>query len=455
MEVFEGWEGIVLTLTNARKTVLMVCASFAGVCFLVFVCMEIWKMLVEGDRSVLNFSGFARVGLVLLLLFNYAEITELFGNTLFEFAKNVRYSNPELAKHQDMDLAEYVIANPIVYHLEAASKNLAEPDNTTVPETELEMSEMLPWNMVSSVVEFFNDFIANALMMSSGLIIILVRFVMVGIKNMAYFFLMVAGPIPIVLSIIPGLSGFTAHWIKSFITVGMWGVTIAVLDLVLVNIRFLFELDVLTGAGNEYAFALVSWLLIIGYCLVPFLTSLLVGQTAVQAFGSKVVGVVTTAATVAAGAAVSRGVSQAAASRSAAQPAAAAAGKGASQPAAAGGSSQQRQSQSLVPSGGNTTTNSGPRTAFDSGSRTASNSGSGFESGASSGPGRYESYTRSGYSPTNSTFSQHGNSGGGVFYQASSYSQNNSRRLPGRAQKQLSEARTIKLLPSPEDQDKD
>jgi hypothetical protein len=288
MEVFEGWNGAIQVLQTARGLVLQVCFSLAGIAFAVFVTIEIWKYLVGGDKSVLQFHQFFRTGLVLLLLFNYTEIAEMIGNALYAFSWDIRSADPALGQAQDEPFGEFVIIYATAYEMQKAAADM--PEGSTV-------WDLLQANFFEGMAAIFEDFLASILISGAGLLIVLARFIMVGIKNIAYFFLMACGPIPIVLSIIPGLGTYTAHWLKGFITVGMWGVTIAVLDLVYAQSIYFFFVDTFTKGDDEFTYAFITWMLLVAYLLVPYLTSLLIGQAAVQSFGQKVFGVVLTAAT--------------------------------------------------------------------------------------------------------------------------------------------------------------
>ncbi len=288
MEVFEGWNGAIQVLQAARGIVLQVCFSLAGIAFALFVTIEIWRYLVGGDKSVLQFHHFFRTGLILLILFNYTEIAEMIGNALYAFSWDIRAADPALARAQEEPFGEFVIIYATAYEMQQAAADI--PEGTTI-------WDLLQSDFIEGMDALMKDFLANILISGAGLLIVLARFIMVGIKNIAYFFLLACGPIPIVLSVFPGLGNYIGHWLKGFITVGMWGVTIAVLDLVYAQSIYFFYVDTFTHGDDEFTYAFITWMLLVAYLLVPYLTSLLIGQSAVQSFGQKVFGVVLTAAT--------------------------------------------------------------------------------------------------------------------------------------------------------------
>ena len=356
MEVFEGWNGAIQVLQAARGIVLQVCFSLAGIAFAVFVTIEIWKYLVGGDKSVLQFHHFFRTGLILLILFNYPEIAEMIGNALYAFSWDIRAADPALGKAQEEPFGEFVIIYATAYEVQKAAAEM--PEGSTI-------WDLLQTNFIEGIEAIMEDFLASILISGAGLLIVLARFLMVGIKNIAYFFLMACGPIPIVLSVIPGLGTYTAHWLKGFITVGMWGVTIAVLDLVYAQSIYFFYVDTFTNGDNEFTYAFITWMLLVAYLLVPYLTSLLIGQAAVQSFGQKVFGVVLTAATVGAATMKIAG-SKAAASNSASSTAGSSAKAASTTGAAAGPAAQPSYHQHVYHMYGGGSQQA-PRTAFSNG----------------------------------------------------------------------------------------
>lgn len=366
MEVFEGWNGAIQVLQTARGLVLQVCFTLAGIAFALFVTIEIWKYLVGGDKSVLQFHHFFRTGLVLLLLFNYSEIAEMIGNALYAFSWDIRSADPALAKAQDEPFGEFVIIYATAYEMQQAASDM--PEGGTV-------WDLLQANFFEGMAAIFEDFLASILISGAGLLIVLARFIMVGIKNIAYFFLMACGPIPIVLSIIPGLGTYTAHWLKGFITVGMWGVTIAVLDLVYAQSIYFFFVDTFTKGDDEFTYAFITWMLLVAYLLVPYLTSLLIGQAAVQSFGQKVFGVVLTAATL--GAAGAKIYGSKAAGSNATSAAGSTAASGAAPATAAAQPSYHQHVYHMYGSSGS----QGPRSAYQPGSGGARLAGNGSQNG--------------------------------------------------------------------------
>ena len=405
MEVFEGWNGAIQVLQSARSIVLQVCFSLAGIAFALFVTIEIWRYLVGGDKSILQFHHFFRTGLILLLLFNYTEIAEMIGNALYAFSWDIRSADPALGKAQNEPFGEFVTIYATAYEVQQAA--------TDMPEGSTTIWDLLQTNFVEGIEAIMEDFLASILISGAGLLIVLARFIMVGIKNIAYFFLMACGPIPIVLSVIPGLGSFTGHWLKGFITVGMWGVTIAVLDLVYAQSIYFFYVDTFTNGDDEFTYAFITWMLLVAYLLVPYLTSLLIGQAAVQSFGQKVFGVVLTAATVGAASAKmagSKAVSSTTASSSAQSSATAASTSGGATAGAAAQPSYHQHVYHMYGGGAS----SGPRSSFSGGSNGRSKDFGGFSQNGQSSNG--SSVRGLGTASPDTTFSSNGSNGSSKGY---------------------------------------
>lgn len=131
--------------------------------------------------------------------------------------------------------------------------------------------------------------------------VLLVRNIMLYIRMFALGFLFCAGPISIVLSAIPPFGTLWRHWLQNYITIQLWSVTFALLD-VLFN-AFSDAKTIGTGGFNnvlsaqnnaEYLIACIVF--IIMYFMVPSMTSWVIGSSAVQGFVGAVAGAATAAA---------------------------------------------------------------------------------------------------------------------------------------------------------------
>ncbi|MBT9394394.1 hypothetical protein KLP40_14580 [Hymenobacter sp. NST-14] len=130
--------------------------------------------------------------------------------------------------------------------------------------------------------------------------VLLVRNIMLYIRMFALGFLFCAGPISIVLSAIPPFGSLWRHWLQNYITIQLWSVTFALLDVLFNAFSDAKTIgtggfnNVLSGQNNaEYLIACIVF--IIMYFMVPSMTSWVIGSSAVQGFVGAVAGAATAA----------------------------------------------------------------------------------------------------------------------------------------------------------------
>ncbi|QNE42012.1 hypothetical protein F1C16_20525 (plasmid) [Hymenobacter sp. NBH84] len=136
--------------------------------------------------------------------------------------------------------------------------------------------------------------------------VLVVRNVMLYIRQFVLGFLYVSGPITLSLSVIPAFAQLAKHWLQNFVSVHLWSLTFAVLDL-LYSFYAQQQTQVepmLPGtqqADQDTSFLIMSVAFVVLYFMVPYLTSLVIGGSAVQGFLASFGGMVAGAATAAAG----------------------------------------------------------------------------------------------------------------------------------------------------------
>jgi len=142
--------------------------------------------------------------------------------------------------------------------------------------------------------------------------VLVVRNVMLYIRQFVLGFLYVSGPITLSLSVIPAFAQLAKHWLQNFISVHLWSLTFAVLDLLY---SFYAQQQTQVGpmlpgtqqADQDTSFLIMSVAFVVLYFMVPYLTSLVIGGSAVQGFLASFGGMVAGAATAAAGVAAPGG----------------------------------------------------------------------------------------------------------------------------------------------------
>ena len=170
------------------------------------------------------------------------------------------------------------------------------------------------WDMIQNfnIVSLIQRFITNAT-------IELIRLVFLFVRQFVLGFIIMAGPFAMSLGIIPAFSQLFKHWLQNYFSVLLWGVTFSMLDMLYSYWSQGQNLGSGSTAGAVATEILgvqqlvysVSFLVL--YCMVPYLTSLVIGGSATQGFFGAFAGVVAGAASAATGVATGQpgGVAQA------------------------------------------------------------------------------------------------------------------------------------------------
>ena len=155
---------------------------------------------------------------------------------------------------------------------------------------------------VDQAVAFIESFDLQAMLQSMvlGGIASLARKLIELLRQTLLGFLYVVGPMAIALSVLPGFGRLFLKWFQNYLSLQFWSLTLVILDnLVVLYTDFTKErVSILSGApaavaGERIDFLLISLVITILYCMVPYLTSLYIGQTSSSVFQSKVIGMAT------------------------------------------------------------------------------------------------------------------------------------------------------------------
>jgi hypothetical protein len=164
-------------------------------------------------------------------------------------------------------------------------------EKTPVPENQGEgMWDFVTnvWNFQTGAYYFVNSLIEQGLTM-------VIRIGYEKIQAILIGFLVVVGPISLMLSLIPGMDNLGSYWFKGWFVVNMWSVTLRVLDLIIVTYNESVYRSMMSGGETSILDSLIINLVIFFmYLLVPTLTSYFVGQSATNGFLGKLAGVVAT-----------------------------------------------------------------------------------------------------------------------------------------------------------------
>jgi hypothetical protein len=184
---------------------------------------------------------------------------------------------------------------------------IAQPENIYVELDDLqgglpskpEVGDKSLTDYVDQAVEFIQSFDLQAMLQSMvlGGIASLARKVIELLRQTLLGFLYIMGPMAIALSVLPGFGRLFLKWFQNYLSVQFYSLTLVILDnLVVLYTQFTKErVSILSGAPAGVAseridFLLISIVITILYCMVPYLTSLYIGQTSSGIFQSKAIG---------------------------------------------------------------------------------------------------------------------------------------------------------------------
>ena len=132
-----------------------------------------------------------------------------------------------------------------------------------------------------------------------------VRLFIERIRNILQAFIMVCGPVALTISTVPGFGGTIAHWFRIFLSTALWGLTLGMLDALMIGFTQNFTIptgSTLQEASSVLDILVVNGAVILMYLSVPLLTSFYIGASASASFLSAAQGAMGAASTAAGGA---------------------------------------------------------------------------------------------------------------------------------------------------------
>ena len=268
MEVFADWSLGVLVADLVALFTRIAWAIF-GIAVVIKVAYEIFRGLLL-DNFRLGVSNFIGIVVIAIVIGSYQEVWGKVGDAFYFLSKDIRQES------------ETAFRNTAAW--DAIEDKVGIPDGEEVSTLDL----IKDW--AGTLWGYSTDWLQNLWSLGFSLsmqpLAWIFRAIIVAIKNIVYAFMLIGGPIPLALSLIPGLGGLAAHWIKNFIVVSFWNVTIAVVDVVLKGLDVALMANMFNG-DEELSIAMLTMLTVVMYLMVPFLTSMLIGQTVVAMAGQK------------------------------------------------------------------------------------------------------------------------------------------------------------------------
>lgn len=268
MEVFAEWSLGVLVAELIDLFTKIAWAIF-GIAVVIKVAYEIARGLLLNNFQ-LGVGNFIGIVVVAIAIGSYAEFWGKVGDAFYGLSTEIRGE------------AETAFRNTAAW--EAIDSKVGIPDGEDVSTLDL----IKDW--AGTLWGYTTDWIQNlwslAFSLSMQPLAWIFRAIIVAIKNIVYAFMLIGGPLPLALSLIPGLGGLATHWVKNFIVVSFWNVTIAIIDVILEGLDVALMANMFNG-DEELSIAMLTMLTVIMYLMVPFLTSMLIGQTVVAMAGQK------------------------------------------------------------------------------------------------------------------------------------------------------------------------
>lgn len=128
--------------------------------------------------------------------------------------------------------------------------------------------------MVERSFDHFTDWIiANC----THLLIMFARSFMIIGKEIFLMVLITLGPLSVMLSMFPTFENTLPHWFKSVVGIAFWGITMQVLDMVLI-----LYLKSYLSATNTDGLSVVNLVISIMYIMIPIITAIVVGGNSVN-----------------------------------------------------------------------------------------------------------------------------------------------------------------------------
>ncbi|MEM6844255.1 MAG: hypothetical protein AAF632_18705 [Bacteroidota bacterium] len=277
MKVLEGWD-LATMVDSTLDAILNGSLGLVSAILLIRVLLEINKGLFANNYRY-HIPSFLSILVTLVGILTYKEFTALIGDAFFDVATALRGAGETEFNSTRL--------------WEAIKDHYGEPgDNASVYDIATNwLNDTIsgPLGPVSFGLDMLQNWFGLATMLSWQATGLLLRWGMVIFKNIVYCLMIFSGPIPLILSLFPAFSGFAIHWIKNFIVVCYWNVTIALLDVIMNALNYQMLRDFAFNGDEEMSIGLLTMMTAIMYLFVPYLTSLAIGQTVVAMAGSKMV----------------------------------------------------------------------------------------------------------------------------------------------------------------------
>ena len=271
MEVFADWQ-LGTTVEQLIGFFTKVALGIYGIAMVIKIVYELFRGLLLNDFR-LGFSNFLPIFVIALVIGSYSEIWPRIGDAFFAIGEEIRGGSENTFRY--------------TAPWEAIDRKMGIPAEEG--KNSLELIKDWAGYVWGTATGRIQDMLSLGFSLGLQSWALMFRSFMVGFKNIVYALMLMGGPIPLVLSLIPGLGGFAAHWIKNFIVVCFWNVTIAMLDAIMRALNVSLVADVMFNGDEELSISMLTLMSVVMYLFVPYLTSLMIGQTVVAMAGQKMI----------------------------------------------------------------------------------------------------------------------------------------------------------------------
>jgi hypothetical protein len=233
----------ITNITALYEAGLSVATQLQKVCMPVVAIAMLIRLLtfmtkLYGDKQV-DFLGLGKLFLLVLFLFDYTEIMGQVNNIISYFTDNVQ----------------------IMFDKSGSGHSIVDKVNEVYDHYKTKHPDPGFFDKLSNIMDYL---IANC----THMIIVISRALTYIVRSLIMLFLFATGPIAILAAMFPGFEDNLKHWLKYYISVGFWMVTLAVLDLILYQyLQYCEDSDTLDGITT------VNIGIALMYMIAPYLTS--------------------------------------------------------------------------------------------------------------------------------------------------------------------------------------
>jgi hypothetical protein len=274
-------------MNMVRYSTMLIVPTFVGITLIVSLA----KGFTSQRGVEVDYSPVVRGFILMVSLFFYAEILGLISGAIGGFAGFITqpdniYSNLNI--------------------LQSGVPAESEPKENSLTGY---IGQAVEWLSSFNLHEMLQSFVLGGIASIARKLIDIFRQTLLG-------FLYVVGPIALSISVLPGFGKLLLKWFQNYLSVQLWSITLIILDNLVVLYTDLSRMrtSVMSGlsvdeASEKIDIILLNIAITVLYFMVPYLTSLFVGQTSSGSFQSKAIGLATAGAMLATkggGAAVSK-----------------------------------------------------------------------------------------------------------------------------------------------------